>query len=555
MARPDTLTGLLELRAATQHVALFDRERPLTYRELLDESARVAAGLEGLGVKRGDRVAIWLPNVPAWLACFLACARIGAIALAVNTRFRSAELADILQRSGSKVLVTWPGFGKIDFVGVLAGCPPESLAALDAIVAYGETVAPGAGASAAPAVSGRADAAAVAAAVAALPAGVAVRHYRDLLDCPPHSAVLGTPADGCAIFTTSGTTKAPKFVLHDQRTLVAHAFDVVDGFGFDERSTMLLAPPLCGVFGVCCALGMIAAGRPLLMMPTWDAALAARMIEAHGATHMNATDDAIAQLLEQNDRTPAFPTLRYVSYAAFNPALADIVETADARGLKVVGLYGISEIQALFARNREDEPVAQRKPGGGFPVSPLARVRARDPGTGRILPHGESGELEFLAPSSRMVEYFGNPEATRDALLEGGWYRSGDLGYTCEDGRFVFLTRIGDSLRLGGFLVSPLEIEDCVQQVPGIDGCQVVAANIGTSLRPIAFVTLRRGAVLDEAAVIAHVGARLARFKVPVRVFAIDAFPVTEGTNATKIQKNRLRDEALARLDAEAKRA
>jgi fatty-acyl-CoA synthase len=154
-----------------------------------------------------------------------------------------------------------------------------------------------------------------------------------------------------------------------------------------------------------------------------------------------------------------------------------------------------------------------------------------------------------------MVEYFGNPEATRDAILEGGWYRSGDLGYTCEDGRFVFLTRIGDSLRLGGFLVSPLEIEDCVQQVPGIDGCQVVAANIGTSLRPIAFVTLRPGAALDEAAVIAHVGARLARFKVPVRVFAIDAFPVTEGTNATKIQKHRLRDLAQARLDAEARPA
>ncbi|HQP66003.1 MAG TPA: AMP-binding protein [Quisquiliibacterium sp.] len=533
--RPAALTDLLAQRAAQGGVALFDRDRPVTYADLLDESARLAGGLLALGVRPGDRVAIWLPNVPAWLTCFFACARIGAIALAVNTRFRSGELADILKRSGAKLLVTWPGFDRIDFADVLAGCPAEALSALEGIVAYGEG---------GPAPSGPSGA-------SALPAGIPVHAYDDLLRTAAPAPVTGSAADGCAIFTTSGTTKAPKFVLHDQRTLVFHAFDVVVAFDLDPQSTMLLAPPLCGVFGVCCALAMFAAGRPLLMMPTWDAAAAARMIDAHGATHMNATDDAIAQLLAQNTRTPAFPTLRFVAYAAFNPALGDIVETSEARGLKVVGLYGISEIQALFARNYPHEPTAQRKLGGGIPVSPLARVRARDPETGRVLPHGEAGELEFFAPGSRMVEYFGNPAATAEALFDGGWYRSGDLGYTCADGRFVFLTRIGDSLRLGGFLVSPQEIEDCVQEVAGIDGCQVVAATLGTALRPIAFVTLKPGATLDEAAVIAHVGARLARFKVPVRVFAIDAFPVTEGTNATKIQKHRLRDLAQARLAAE----
>ena len=147
-------------------------------------------------------------------------------------------------------------------------------------------------------------------------------------------------------------------------------------------------------------------------------------------------------------------------------------------------------------------------------------------------------------------EYFGDPQATAQALLEGGWYRSGDLGYTLEDGRFVFLTRMGDSLRLGGFLVSPAEIEECAQQFEGIDGCQVVGVKTGGALRPLAFVTLEPGARLDEAGLIAHIAARLARYKVPVRVFAIDAFPVTEGTNATKIQKHRLRDLAQERLDA-----
>jgi fatty-acyl-CoA synthase len=173
-------------------------------------------------------------------------------------------------------------------------------------------------------------------------------------------------------------------------------------------------------------------------------------------------------------------------------------------------------------------------------------VRACDPESGRVLAHDEPGELEFLAPSSRMVEYFGNPQATTEALREGGWYRSGDLGYTQADGRFVYLSRMGDTLRLSGFLVSPLEIEAAVQEVAGIAACQVVGATLGGAYRPVAFVLLQPGAALDEAAVIAHVAGRLARYKVPVRVHAIDAFPVTDGTNATKIQKHKLRELAEA---------
>ncbi len=531
--RPETLTALLTERARDEAVAFHDRDRAVGYRQLLDESARIATGLRSMGVRRGDRVAIWLPNLGAWLACLFACARLGAIALAVNTRFRSAEFADIIGRSGARVLVTWPGFDRTDFAGVLSGCPAEALAELAGVVAYSE-----AGEPAAPALR--------------LPAGLAVRPYAQLLALAPLAADEASPDAGCAIFTTSGTTRAPKFVLHDQRTLVAHAFDVVQGFGIDQASTMLLSPPLCGVFGLCNVLAMIAAGRPFAMMPAWDAALAARMIDAHGVTHMNGSDDAIAQLLEQNARTPAFPTLRFVGFAAFNPALADIVERAQQRGLKALGLYGISEIQALFARNREDEAPELRRHGGGFPVSPLARVRARDPGTGQVLPHGEDGELEFFAPSSRMVEYFGNPQATREAILDDGWYRSGDLGHTCEDGRFVFLARMGDSLRLGGFLVSPQEIEECVQQAPGILDSQVVGVTTAGALRPVAFVRLRPGAVLDEAAVTAHVAARLARYKVPVRVFAIEAFPVTDGANGIKIQKTRLREMAQTLLESPA---
>ena len=141
-----------------------------------------------------------------------------------------------------------------------------------------------------------------------------------------------------------------------------------------------------------------------------------------------------------------------------------------------------------------------------------------------------------------MQTYFGEPEATREAFTADGYYRSGDLGYTTGDGRFVFLTRINDSLRLGGFLVSPLEIEGVVQEHASVAACQVVGVPRADGLKPVAFVILKPGTALDEAGILAHVTGQLAKYKVPARVFAIDEFPVTPGANATKIQKHRLRD-------------
>ncbi len=521
---PDTLPALLAQRINSSVTpALIDRGRPVSYYELADESRRVAHGLRQLGVQAGDCVALWLPNLPAWLAAFFACAQLGAIAVSVNTRFRSHELTDILHRSRARVLLFWPEFKGIDFAGVLAACDPQALEHLAAMVAYDE--------------SGAATPAAV--------AGKRTISYSVLASATPLPENRAAPRAGCAIFTTSGTTKAPKFVLHDQTTVIRHAFDVVSGFAIDAGSTLLLAPPLCGVFGFCNAMAALAAGRPLVMAPAWSAEQAARDIVRCRVTHANGTDEAISQLL---DCDADFSKVRLFGYAAFNPAHGDIVQRAEARGLKLVGLYGASELQALFARQDENAPAAERMLAGGRPVSATARVRARDPQTGAVLPHGAAGELEFLAPASRMAGYHGDPQATREALSSDGYYRSGDLGHTLADGRFVFQARIGDALRLGGFLVSPAEIESVVQEAPGIMACQVVAVARATGPVPVGFVVREQGAVLDESALIAEVAGKLARHKVPQRVFSIDAFPVTPGANATKIQKGRLREMAEALL-------
>jgi fatty-acyl-CoA synthase len=511
----ETLTAFL----AAAPGALLDRDRPLAYAALADESARLAGALRELGVGAGDRVALWLPNVPAWLAVFFACARLGAIAVSVNTRFRSHEVADIVGRSRARLLCYWPGFRQLDFSGILAGCDPAALSALEALLVYEE------------------DGAAPTEVI-----GKPAHRYRKLIERLPLADDASRPGAGCIMFTTSGTTKAPKFVLHDQKTLIRHATDVAKDFGYTaEDVKILVTAPLCGVFGFCNAMAAIAAGRPLVMYPGFDALEAARAVQRHAITHTHATDEMIHQMLLAVPEPQPFPSVRFFGYGAFSPALADLPMRAEARGLTLVGLFGMSEVQALMARERESAPLPERALAGGRPVAAEARVRARDPESCEVLPHGTAGELEFQVPSI-MVGYFENAKANRAAFTDDGWFRSNDLGYTTADGKFVFIARLGDALRLSGFLVSPAEIEDVLLQHASVESAQVVGADTAAGVKPVAFVIPKAGAAFDEQALIAHCAARVAKFKVPLRVCTLETFPVTPGANATKIQKAKLRE-------------
>ena len=136
----DTVTGLIADMVARERdaPALIYHGESLSFASLEDEGRRAATVLSDLGVKNGDRVALWLPNCPAYLALCLGCYRLGAIAVAVNTRFRSAEVSDIIHRSGSQLLVMWPGFRDIDFLGLLSEADDDTLAGLKAILIYSE---------------------------------------------------------------------------------------------------------------------------------------------------------------------------------------------------------------------------------------------------------------------------------------------------------------------------------------------------------------------------------------------------------------------------------
>jgi fatty-acyl-CoA synthase len=157
------------------------------------------------------------------------------------------------------------------------------------------------------------------------------------------------------------------------------------------------------------------------------------------------------------------------------------------------------------------------------------------------------GELQCAGPSL-MVGYYGNEKATAEVMTPDGYVRTGDLAEMDGHGGFTFLSRMGDVLRLSGFLVNPLEIESHIQKLPGIEACTTIALPRPEGVRALAFVMLKPGATLDEAAVIAHCKRGLANYKVPLRVFAIDEFPVTPSPNGPKIQRNKLRERAESLL-------
>ena len=211
----------------------------------------------------------------------------------------------------------------------------------------------------------------------------------------------------------------------------------------------------------------------------------------------------------------------------------------------LVGVYGMSEVQALYSHWDPQAPLARRKLGGGIPTSPDAAIRVRDPETGKLLGVGEPGELEARGPS-QMMEYFLNPEATAETITDDGFIRTGDLAELTEDGGFIFLSRMGDVLRLGGFLVAPAEIEARVLDHPSVGDVQVVGATVGGRNRAVAFVLAAEGQDVDEDAVIAFCAEGLARYKVPARVVVLDAFPTTQSANGIKIQKAKLRAMAEA---------
>ncbi|MBW7972071.1 AMP-binding protein [Bradyrhizobium sp. BR 10289] len=485
---------------------------------------QTAAWLAAQGINKGDVVAVWLVNRIEWIALLFAAARRGAIVAAVNTRYRSAEVAHLLRLSGAKLMVVEAAFRSIDFAAILADVAKDEVPALQKLALVGADAIP------APWPCVRFDA-----------------FDRSYSPVPPAQNDVDLPV---LLYTTSGTTKGPKLVAHSQRTLASHAIAVARALELDpQRHSLLAMLPFCGTFGMTSLLGFIAAGATIHALDAFEAGPALKILGEQRITHSFGSDEMFRRILALTDAPRPFPHLEVCGFAAFQPGWRELAAEAEARGIKLFGLYGSSEVQALFSITRISDAFADRIEGGGWPMSSEAQVRVRDADTGELAAPSVSGEIEISAPS-RFLGYFNNPDATRDAITADGFFRTGDIGRLRGDGSFVYETRAGDAMRLGGFLVAPGEIEDELKACPGVADAQVVAVDLKGNARCVAFVIPAKEPPPLEA-LIARLRERLAGYKVPARIYAVDAFPVTDSANGVKIQRAKLRGMAMKRIATE----
>ncbi|WP_441238077.1 AMP-binding protein [Bradyrhizobium sp. 930_D9_N1_4] len=522
-ANPFSLQSLSRTEAAVDPAFVFDGTM-VSRAEFSEKVERTAAWLAAQGIGKGDVVAVWLVNRIEWIALLFAAARIGAVVAAVNTRYRSAEVAHLLKLSGAKLMVVEAAFRAIDFAAILADIARSEVPALQKLAVVGADAVP-----------------------AHWPS---VRF--DAFDKPyPPAPTTQEDVDlPVLLYTTSGTTKGPKLVAHSQRTLATHAASVAQALKLDPQRHFLLAMlPFCGTFGMTSLLGFIAAGATIHALDAFEAAPALKILSENRITHSFGSDEMFRRILSLTDAPRPFPHLEICGFAAFQPGWRELAAEAEARGMKLFGLYGSSEVQALFSIACPSDAFADRIEGGGWPMSPDAKVRVRDTETGQLVAAGVSGEIEISAPS-RFLGYFNNPEATHEAITADGFFRTGDVGRLRGDNVFVYETRAGDAMRLGGFLVAPGEIEDELKACTGVADAQVVAVDLKGNARCVAFV-IPASEPPQQDKLFARLRERLAGYKVPARIYVVDAFPVTDSANGVKIQRARLRTMAMERIAAE----
>src|SRR5262245_60853609 len=526
--------------------ALVLRDARWRYQDLHREVTRLARGLLALGIEPGDKVALWLGNRLEWLVVQHACARIGAVLVALNVRYRAHELDYILRQSDTTTLVLADHAGPIDFLEILAGCLPglhaadpddlrfESFPRLRRIVCLSDDVYGG------------------------------TFRYRDVQeagDDPALEELLETraaavaPADVMTLLYTSGTTSFPKGAMISHRNCVPHGWASGLRLGLTADDRVLHTLPFSGTWGgLVIPLMTLTHGAVLVLEEFFDPLETLHLIQAERITMWNAVDAMLTAVLDHPDldrydrsslRTGGVAMTGGGRHGLFD----EVVHRLPMPG--AVQPYGMTEVNALAMCPRPDDPLALRQQAGVRPADGL-EVRVSDPGTGADRPPGEAGELLLRGPLVT-PGYYRKPEETAAVLDADGWLHSGDLAVQDAAGHVFFLGRLKETLRIGHFMVAPAEIEAFLMSHPAVAQAFVVGVPDPRLVEvAAAFVIPRAGVETGADELQAYCRSKLAGFKVPRHLWLVDDVPRTSGPHGDKVQKARLRELALRALGLDA---
>ena len=494
-------------------------ERHLTYREMAAQATRVARALQASGVLPGDRVAYLLPNIPEMLVAHFAVPLAGAVLVAINTRLAPAEVLQICEHSGARMLV------------VDAGLHPMVAPIADGLTTVKEIVTvtdPAAGTVPNPDIGGPS--------------------YEELLARGSDEPLPWTVDDESATITinyTSGTTGQPKGVMYHHRGAYLNSLAEVIHSRHSAESRYLWTLPMFHCNGWCTTWALIAIGGTHVCLRAVDADRIWDLLDGAGVTHLNGAPTVLTLIANSTRAHPLDRELVITTAGA--PPTPTIIKAMEGLGAKIIHVYGLTETYGPYT-------VCEWQPGWpGLDADERSRMLARQ-GVGMVVTDGVRvvdpdmndvpkdgatlGEV-VMRGNNVMTGYFHDPDAT-EAAFRGGWFHSGDLGVWHPGGYIELRDRAKDIIVSGGENISTIEVEAAIASHPAVLEVAVVGVpDDRWGERPKAIVVLREGQHPTERDIIEHVHGRLARYKAPDHIRFAEALPKT---STGKIKKFELRE-------------
>ena len=490
-----------------------------TYRDLDQRASALAHALLGLGVRRGDRVGIYLRNTPEFILAFMATAKIGAIAVPFNIMFKRAEIAYILNDSGCRVLWAAAEEGGQNVLPFLGDFPT-----VEHVVLVGDDPA---GAAAAPVMGGK-----------------KLHRFADLVasNSTSFEAVQVGSDEPVSILYTSGTTGRPKGAVAThanwRSAVELSAYQIVP---MTDDDRVLTGGPFFHVYFVIGVLPTLLVGAAVVTLKRFFADKALEAIGEHKVSHFMGPPTMWVYLLDEyqknKDRYDLSTLWQGQSAGAALPAeLGRRIESTF--NIHHVECYGATECSSTVTHTR----LAHLTPGSPGWTTPGWEIKITDD-AGKELPNGEIGELWCRGPGV-IKEYWNDPEMTRARIIDG-WWRSGDLGYIARgshtDGQLYVVDRKTDMIICGGYNIYPREVEEYMHQHPRIS--QAVVIGIPDAAKgevPKAYVVLKPGETANPEEIIQYCKDNMAAYKAPrsVQIVTMDDLPKTA---SGKILKRELR--------------
>lgn len=456
--------------------------------EIRERARRFATGLHKLGIVPGDRVTLWMENGWQWIASYFAVLELGAIVNPINILLTSEEVAFIAVDCAATLLIT-----NSHHAHAL-----EQQLGIKSLHSRNIT-----------------------------DESLGVARLEDLLAEKPLESEVGSACGSdspAAIGYTSGTTGRPRGAVLTHRNIVTNALMTALMHGRTSSDVVVSSLPCSHVYGNIVMISSLAAGATLALLPRFDEPTLLASISNYRATMFEGVPTMYMKLLSHDaTSTTDLTSLRICTVGGQTMPLPMMEAVEKAFGCRLIELWGMTELAGLGTTHPHNGPRKLGSMGIPLPLIEIKVVSVENPE--KEVETESTGELLIRGPMT-MQGYYNNPSASAEAILPGGWLRTGDLVRRDRDGYLFAVDRLKEIIINGGYNVYPAEVEQVIAQLDSVAMVAVAAAkDVMKGQVPKAFIVLKAGAKCDAAAVISYCKSRLASYKVPINVVFVADLP------------------------------